>query len=97
MDFATILALIISAISLLLAAYTGLSSLNRNRHIDTREDSASITTLLVRLESINIGIVEIKTEMTGIKSDIKENRERIIKVEESAKQAHRRIDSLTEK
>jgi hypothetical protein len=32
--------------------------------------------------------------MSNVKNDIKEDRERIIRVEESAKQAHKRLDSL---
>ena len=32
--------------------------------------------------------------MTNVKNDIKESRERLIKVEESAKQAHKRLDAL---
>lgn len=52
-----------------------------------------MTTVIVKLESIGVGIAEIKSEMTNVKLDIKENRERIVKVEESAKSAHKRLDS----
>ena len=33
-------------------------------------------------------------DIKDVKSDIRENRERIIKAEESIKQAHRRIDEI---
>ena len=53
-----------------------------------------MTTVIVKLENIGTGITEIKSEMTNVKNDIKEDRERLIRVEDSAKQAHKRLDEL---
>ena len=50
--------------------------------------------LTLKLENIGIGVTEIKSEINNIKSETKDNRERLIKVEESAKQAHKRLDSI---
>lgn len=88
------LALVFSAISLAFGLYEGLESIRRGRKKEVSSDTASLTTVIVKLESIGQGVSEIKSDLNNVKSDIQEVRERIIKVEESAKQAHRRIDSV---
>ena len=52
----------------------------------------------MKLENLGIGITEIKNELAGIKADTRELRDRVISVEQSAKQAHKRLDEhLTQK
>lgn len=85
-------ALLISGISLAFAIYFGIINVKRNKSSDDKQDASEMTTVIVKLENIGTGITEIKSEMTNVKNDIKENRERIIKVEESTKQSHRRLD-----
>lgn len=87
-------ALLFSGISLAFSIYTGIFNMKRSQKSDTKQDTAELTTVIVKLENIGNGITEIKAEMTNVKNDIKESRERLIKVEESAKQAHKRIDAL---
>ncbi len=87
-------ALLISGVSLAFGIYAGISNLKRNQKADTKQDTAELTTVIVKLENIGTGITEIKSEMSNVKNDIKEDRERLIRVEESAKQAHKRIDTL---
>lgn len=87
-------ALLISGISLAFGIYSGIANMKRNQASDTKRDTAELTTVIVKLESIGTGITEIKSELTNVKNDIKESRERIIKLEESAKQAHKRLDVL---
>lgn len=87
-------ALLISGVSLAFGIYQGITNMRRNSKKDDQHDAAQLTTVIVKLENIGIGITEIKSEMTNVKNDIRESRERLIKVEESAKQAHKRIDTL---
>ena len=87
-------AILISGVSMAFGIYFGISNSKRNRTLDIQKNTTEMTTVIVKLENIGTGIVEIKSEMSSIKNDIKEARERIIKVEESAKQAHKRIDAL---
>lgn len=87
-------ALVISGISLAFGIYQGIFNLKRNQRADTEKDTAELTTVIIKLESIGTGITEIKSEMSNVKNDIKEDRERLIRVEESAKQAHKRIDVI---
>ena len=87
-------ALLISGVSLAFGIYQGITNMRRNSKKDDQHDAAQLTTVIVKLENIGMGVAEIKSEMTNVKADIKESRERLIKVEESAKQAHKRIDAL---
>jgi predicted negative regulator of RcsB-dependent stress response len=87
------LALLISGVSLAFGIYQGVSNLKRNEKNDAKSEATQLTTVIIKLESIGVGITEIKSEMSNMKDDNKENRERIIKVEEVAKQAHKRLDS----
>jgi predicted RNase H-like nuclease (RuvC/YqgF family) len=86
-------AIVISGISLAFGIYQGVKNLNRNEKVDAKTDASEMTTVIVKLENIGTGISEIKSEMSNVKNDIKEDRERIIRVEESAKQAHKRMDT----
>lgn len=88
------IALLISVISVSFAIYAGISNLKRNQKLDAKTDATELTTVIIKLENIGAGIAEIKAEMNSVKNDIREDRERIVKVEESAKQAHKRLDEL---
>lgn len=85
-------ALLISGVSLAFGLFSGISNLKRNQRSDDKNEASQLTTVIVKLENIGTGIAEIKNEMGNVKNDVKESRERIIKVEESAKQAHKRLD-----
>lgn len=87
------MALLISGISLAFGLYSGVSNLKRNQKTDDRNEASQLTTVIVKLENISTGVAEIKNEMSNVKNDVKESRERIIKAEESAKQAHKRMDT----
>jgi predicted nucleic acid-binding Zn-ribbon protein len=86
-------ALVISGISLAFGIYQGVSNLKRNEKEEVRTDASEMTTVIVKLENICTGISEIKSEMLNVKNDIKEDREKIIRIEESVKQAHKRMDT----
>ena len=69
-------------------------NLGRNRKLDIKQDA----NIAFELKALQTSLTEFKTEIRmSIESNSKmtmENRERIIKVEESTKQAHKRIDSF---
>lgn len=91
------IAILISIVSVAFGIYQGISNLKRNQKVDTKSDTAELTTVIVKLENIGNGISEIKTEMTNVKEDMKEIRERLIVVEQSSKQAHKRLDGIEER
>lgn len=90
----TIIALIISGLSLALSAVLGIGGQKRAQKNDIATETTTLTTVLVKLETIGAGITEIKAQISTLQTDTRELRERITRVEESAKQAHKRIDGF---
>lgn len=86
------IALLISGLSLAFGIYSGIVNMKRNSKNDSKRDASQLTTVIVKLENLGMGIAEIKNELAGIKTDTRELRDRVIAVEQSAKQAHKRID-----
>lgn len=86
--------ILISIISVVFAVCIGTTNFLRNKTKDDRAEASEIVKVSVKLDNISIDISDIKAEMRTMKNDNKEDRERIVKVEESSKQAHKRLDSL---
>ena len=59
-----------------------------------KTDAAQLTTLAVKLESIQASLADIKADMRRDDEDKRETRERLIVVESSTKSAHKRIDKI---
>lgn len=87
--------ILISAVSVAFALYSGISNMKRNNKQDTANDAAQLTTVIVKLENISSGVSEIKSELKNVKNDIQDLRDRLIIVEQSTKSAHHRLDGLT--
>lgn len=81
---------LVSILSLLIAAV----ALARNLKLDTKSDQTELTTVIVKLETINENIKDVKADMKDVKADMDKIRERLTAVEASAKSAHKRIDGL---
>lgn len=77
----------ISVLSLLLAAYSFFYKNNK-------ENTSELTTVIVKLENIGAGITDIKAEIAGLKTDQKEDHDRLIKVESSVATMWKRVDEL---
>lgn len=90
-------AILLSGVSLGFAIFFGLKGMRRNQKKDDAEEASTMTTVIVKLENISAGISEIKAEMNNLKCDLREQRERLVIVEESAKSAHKRIDEMKTK
>lgn len=78
---------LISFASLLLAVYTFL-------HKNAKDNTTELTTVIVKLENIGAGITDIKAEIAGLKTDQKEDHDRLIKVETSVATMWKRVDEL---
>jgi predicted RNase H-like nuclease (RuvC/YqgF family) len=85
-------AIMLSGLSVAFAFYQGITNNKRNQKADDRTEASQLTTVIVKLENIGTGITEIKSEMNNVKNEMKDDRERLIKLEESAKSAHKRMD-----
>lgn len=86
--------ILISFLSLCVAGAVGIAGLRRNKTTDDRKEASEMTTLIVKLENINNGVNEIKSDMRNMRNDIQDLRDRLIIVEQSTKSAHHRLDGL---
>lgn len=84
-DLMTVIALLISA-----------AALWRNLRGDTKQDQSEMTTVIVKLETINENVKEVKTDIKDVKTDMERMKERLTIVEQSVKSAHKRIDDVQE-
>ena len=97
MDTMVDLSMLISVISVVIAAIVAITTIRRNNASDDRQAASNLTTLIVKLENISEGVNEIKSDMRNMKSDIQDLRDRLIKVEQSDKSAHHRLDTIEKK
>ena len=91
------LSVLLSVISVVVAAAVAVKNIKRSNASDNRQEAANLTTLIVKLENISDGVNEIKSDMRSMKSDIQDLRDRLIRVEQSDKSAHHRLDNLEKK
>lgn len=90
----TLVALLISLGTLLIGAYSGVSSVRRAARSDQRKDASELAMVIVKLEDISDGVTEIKRDISHVKGDIKELTERLIIAEQQISQANKIIDEL---
>ena len=85
---------VISVLGTVAGLMFGTKNLWRNQRAQDKEEIGQLARVVAKLDHIDDGICSVKHDMNDIKTDIKEQRERIVRVEESTKQAHRRLDEL---
>lgn len=91
------IALVISIVSVAFSIFFGLKAYNRNSTKDIEERVRENTKINLKLDEISASVRELKTDMTALKNDVQKQNDRIIIVEASAKQAHKRIDAIERK
>lgn len=87
-------ALLISMVSVAFSVYFGLKNSKRTDTKDIEERVKENTRINTKLDNITQTTQDIKSEISSMRDDIKSHNDRLIKVEESAKQAHHRIDGI---
>ena len=94
-------AVIISIISVTFSVFFGLFSLffiiKNNKKSDNSELAERVrenTRINMKLDTISSNTTEIKNEVTEMRKELNSHDNRIVKVEESVKSAHHRIDGL---
>ena len=90
-------ALIVTLISVAFAIYFGIKSAKRNDNSDVENKAIERATINVKLDQIGGDVRDIKYDVTGVKKDLQLLSERVVKVEEAAKSAHRRLDGIEER
>lgn len=90
----SIIAVILTCISVAFAIYSGMKSSKRNDTTDIERKAAEAATINVKLDQIGSDVRDIKYDMTLTKKDVQSLTERMITVEQSAKSAHHRLDAV---
>lgn len=85
---------VLSAVSTVCAIAFGYATFARNKKSDTANEAKSDATVLTEIRYIKGGIDDIKAEQREQRKTNTEFVERLVPVEESVKQAHKRIDTL---
>ena len=91
------IALIISILSVFFAIFFGALNMRRNQKADDRREQSDMTTVIVKLESISADTIEIKNDIKSLKEDVRNNRDNIIRIDESLKSAWKQINELQHK
>ena len=75
----------------------GFFTFNRSRDNDVKNDASELAVIRTTLTNISTGVSNIQVDIKANERRTNELSERVIRVEESTKQAHKRIDSLENK
>jgi peptidoglycan hydrolase CwlO-like protein len=99
LDYQTVI-LICSIVGLactLIGGVIGFLTFNRNRDKDVRNDASEFAVIKSNLTNISGGVDSIRIDIKANERRVSELSERVIRVEESSKQAHKRIDKIEDK
>lgn len=80
--------IIISLCSLAFAIYSAVSKNNK-------DDTTAMTTVIVKLDSLQSDIRDIKAEINNMRDDQQRDHDSLIRLESSVKSAWKQIDKLT--
>ena len=83
------LSYIIPVLTLLLSFYIFLKS-------NIKQDTTALTTVIIKLENINENITSIKSDLSILRQDQKEDHDKLIKLEQSVNAAWKKIDKINE-
>jgi septal ring factor EnvC (AmiA/AmiB activator) len=75
----------------------GYLAFKRERDKDVRNEASDSAVIRTKLDNISSGVDSIRIDMKANEKRVSELSERVIRVEESSKQAHKRIDHLENK
>ncbi|KMY49579.1 hypothetical protein [Peribacillus loiseleuriae] len=67
-------------------------SLNRDKDVKTGASESAV--IRTKLDNINSGVESIRIDIKANERRVSELSERVIRVEESSKQAHKRLDNM---
>lgn len=89
------IALLISIVSVCFSVYFGLKNNKRTDTKDIEERVKENTRINTKLDNIIQDTRDIKAEVSEMRKNISSHDNKIIKLEESVKSAHHRLDELT--
>ncbi len=107
-DSTITITLLIAILGIVTSTISLVVTVKKNLKTDTRQDAMAMTTVAVKLESLqdnmrdlkndfSTNMSDLKKDILSIRSDMNEFRERIVAVEQSTKSAHHRMDMYDQK
>ena len=82
------------ALIALIGCVVGLAGWLRNHDTDNERETSNMTTVIVKLENIRVGISDLKSDLKRTAEDLNGIDRRLTVVEESVKHAHKRINEI---
>ena len=89
----TIISLAVAVCALIFTAL----SFRRTQNQDTSATAAERATMAANIQYIRTSIDDIKLENKSIQKDISELSKKVVEIDASARQAHKRLDEITQK
>ena len=93
-EMATYVTILISAISVSFAIFFGLKNTKRADKEDIANTASNNAIINMKLDTIGDNVKEIKVDVAETKKQYIDMDKRLVKVEESTKSAHHRLDSI---
>ena len=88
------LTVVVGLVCSLLGAVLSSANAKRNFRTDVAQEAASRASVLAELKSISVGMTEVKVELRSVREDMREDHDRLIKLESSEKSQWARIEAL---
>ena len=86
--------ILLSAISVSAALVFGIINIRRNSNKDCAEQASQSTKIITKLDGIEKGVSDIKEELKNVKDDVKNDHDRIIRLEEAYKLSQTQIERI---
>lgn len=84
----------IALICSIVGAVIGVATFSKNRTKDLKADTKEEAETRTKLDYISRGVDDIRIDIKAQQREMQEMKEQIIRVEESCKSAHKRIDGI---
>ena len=89
-----LIAILISIVSVVFSIFFGMKNNKRTDTKDIEERVKQNTKINMKLDNINSTTQDIKSQFSSVRSDIQKHNDKLIVLEQSCKQAHKRIDEI---
>lgn len=88
-----IISLVCTVLGVIISYMTFQRNKTKDIRADTKEEVEGITTVAQEIKYVSRGVDEIKYDLRDINKNMSDINERLIRVEESTKSAHKRLDN----
>lgn len=89
-----LIAILISIVSVVFSIFFGMKNNKRTDTKDIEERVKQNTKINMKLDNINSTTQDIKSQLSSVRLDIQKHNDKLIVLEQSCKQAHKRIDEI---